>query len=275
MPSDALPAPAGASPAPAGARVVALTSGKGGVGKTFIAANLAAALARRGQRVLLLDADLALANLDVMLNLHSRVTLHDVFTGRAAPEDAVLADAACGFDLLLAGSGMVEYSRLTPEVREQFLRVIEALAPRYDLLLLDTGTGISDLVLYSVSLACEVLIVTTPEPTALTDAYATIKVLAAQQGREHLRLLVNQAARPGDGRAITGQLQQVLERFLSTESGRPMRLIHMGDIPSDPSVRDAVMRRQLLLLHAPGCPAALALAQIANKMEATLLVPVA
>lgn len=266
--SSALPPGAAAT----GARIIAITSGKGGVGKTFVSANLAAALTRRGQRVLVLDADLGLANLDVVLNLHPKITLHDVFTGKALLEDAVI-QAPGGFSVLLAGSGMVEYSRLTPEVRNQFLNVIQAIAPNYDVILLDTGAGISDVVLFSISLASEVLIVATPEPTSLTDAYAAIKVLAMQQKRQHVRMVINQAARPGDGRAITGQLQQVLDRFVSTETGRGVRLIHMGDIPADPSVREAVMRRQLLLVNTPGCPAALAIAQLANKIETTLLVP--
>lgn len=224
--------------------------------------------------MLVLDADLGLANLDVVLNLHPKITLHDVFTGKAALQDAII-QAPGGFSVLLAGSGMVEYSRLTPEVRNQFLNVIQAITPKYDVVLLDTGAGISDVVLFSVSLASEVLIVATPEPTSLTDAYAAIKVLAMQQKRQHVRMVINQAARPGDGRAITSQLQQVLDRFVSTESGRAMRLIHMGDIPADPAVRDAVMRRQLLLLQTPGCAAALAIAQLANKIESTLLVPTA
>lgn len=253
------------------ARIIAVTSGKGGVGKTFISANLAAALARRGQRVLVLDADLGLANLDVVLNLHPKVTLHDVFTNKATLDEAIV-EAPGGFSVLLAGSGMVEYSRLTPEVRNEFLNVVQSLTPRFDVILLDTGAGISDVVLFSVSLASEVLIVATPEPTSLTDAYAAIKVLAIQQKRQSVRLVINQAARPGDGRAITGQLQQVLDRFVTTESGRPMRLLHMGDIPADSAVRDAVMRRQLLLLHTPGCPAALAISQLANKIEEALLV---
>ncbi len=258
--------------APIDARIIAITSGKGGVGKTFVSANLAAALTRRGHRVLVLDADLGLANLDVVLNLHPKVTLHDVFTGKAKLEDAII-QAPGGFSVVLAGSGMVEYSRLTPEVRSELLHIIQTLAPRYDVVLLDTGAGISDVVLFSVSLAQEVLIVATPEPTSLTDAYAAIKVLATQQKRQQVRLVVNQAARPGDGRAITGQLQQVLDRFVSTNTGRPVRLIHLGDIPADTSVRDAVMRRQLLVQHMPGCPAALAMAQLANKIESTLLKP--
>ena len=254
----------------AGAHVIAVTSGKGGVGKTFISANLAAALTRHGLKVLVLDADLGLANLDVVLNLHPKITLHDVFTGRASLEEAVI-EAPGGFSVLLAGSGMVEYSRLTPEVRNQFINVLQTLTPRFDVVLLDTGAGISDVVLFSVSLAAEVLIVATPEPTSLTDAYAAIKVLATQQKRQHLRLVVNQAARAGDGRAITSQLQQVLNRSVTTDSGRPVRLLHLGDIPADNAVREAVMRRQLLLQGAPGSPASLAVAQLANKIQATLL----
>jgi len=224
-------------------KVVAITSGKGGVGKTFVSANLAAALAKRGNRVLVLDADLGLANLDVVLNLYPKVTLHDVFTGKAKLEDAVIR-APGGFSVLLAGSGMVEYSRLTAEVRDDFLRIMNSLTPHYDIVLLDTGAGISDVVLFAVSLASEVMVVATPEPTSLTDAYATIKVLAAQQKRQTIRLVVNQAARLGDGRAITTQLQQVLDRFVHSEPGRQLRLIHMGDIPADPQVRKAIMRRQ-------------------------------
>src|SRR4249920_3353558 len=195
------------------ARILAVTSGKGGVGKTFLAANLAAALARRGERVLVLDADLGLANLDVVLNLNPKITLHDVFTGKAQLEDAILP-APGGFSVLLAGSGLVEYSRLTAEVRDQLLKIIELVAPRYDRIVLDTGAGISDVVLFAISLASEVLVVATPEPTSLTDAYAAIKVLATQQKRQHVRMIINQTARPGDGRAITTQLQQVLDRFM-------------------------------------------------------------
>ena len=142
-------------------------------------------------------------------------------------------------------------------------------------MLLDTGAGISDVVLFSVSLAAEVLIVATPEPTSLTDAYAAIKVLATQQKRQHLRLVVNQAARAGDGRAITTQLQQVLDRFVVAKPGEKVRLVHMGDIPADPSVRQAVMRRQLLMSTMPGCPAALAISQLAGKLEEALMTKVA
>ncbi len=253
--------------APKRARITAVTSGKGGVGKTFLSANLAAALARQGERVLVLDADLGLANLDVVLNLFPKITLHDVFTGKNTLEQAILP-APGGFHVLLAGSGMVEYSRLTPEVREQLVNVVQQVVPRFDRILLDTGAGISDVVLYTVSLADEVLVVATPEPTSLTDAYATIKVLATTQGRRDLRLIINQVGHAGEGRVIRGQLQQVVDRFVSPTLDVPVKLEFVGEIPVDPSVREAVTRRQLLLECLPGTPAAQAVVAAATRLRA-------
>jgi flagellar biosynthesis protein FlhG len=249
----------------AGAHITAVTSGKGGVGKTFTTANLATALTRMGHRVLVLDADLGLANLDVVLNLPAKVTLHEVFTGQARLDEALLP-APGGFTALLAGSGMVEYSRLTPEVRERLRLLLDTVRPHFDHVLLDTGAGISDVVLYTVSLADEVLIVTTPEPTALTDAYATIKVLATTQGRRDLRLLVNQVQKAGEGRQVRAQLQQVVDRYVTPGLDGPLRLEFLGEVPADPSVRDAVRRRQLLLECFPGSPAAQAVVAAATRL---------
>ncbi|MBZ8139257.1 cobyrinic acid a,c-diamide synthase [Rubrivivax gelatinosus] len=247
------------------ARISAITSGKGGVGKTFVAANLAAALARQGRRVLVLDADLGLANLDVVLNLYPKLTLHDVFTGKCTLDEALLP-APGGFSVLLAGSGMVEYSRMTPEVRDQLLRVITEVAPRFDHVILDTGAGISDVVLYAVSLADDVVVVATPEPTSLTDAYATIKVLATTQGRRLMQVLVNQARRPGEGRVVRQQLQAVVDRYVVPGLGAPVRLELLGEVPVDPAVREAVLRRQLLLETMPGAAASVAVVGVATRL---------
>ncbi|MEN9628850.1 MAG: hypothetical protein RJA10_2077 [Pseudomonadota bacterium] len=248
-------------------RITAITSGKGGVGKTFVAANLAAALARQGRKVLVLDADLGLANLDVVLNLYPKITLHDVFTGKRSIEEAILP-APGGFSALLAGSGMVEYSRMTPEVREQLQKVIDDVAPRYDCVLLDTGAGISDVVLYTVSLAHDVLVVATPEPTSLADAYATIKVLATTQGRRGVQLLVNQTRKPGEGRIVRAQLQQVLDRYVAPLVQGSLRLDLLGEVPADGAVREAVQRRQLLLESMPGALASQAMVAVATRLLA-------
>jgi flagellar biosynthesis protein FlhG len=245
--------------------ITAITSGKGGVGKTFVSANLASALARNGRKVLVLDADLGLANLDVLLNLYPKITLHDVFTGKHSLPEAIVP-VSSGFWVLLAGSGMVEYSRMTPEIREQLQKVIAELEPRFDHVLLDTGAGISDVVLYTVSLARDVLVVVTPEPTSLTDAYATIKVLAQSQGRRRFDLVVNQVRKPGEGRAVRQQLQQVVDRYVNPGLDAPVRLDLLGAVPLDSAVRESILRRQLLMEMLPGTPAAVGLSAVAGKV---------
>src|SRR3989344_94573 len=249
------------------ARTVAITSGKGGAGKTIFRANPAAAFTRQGLQVLGLDAAQGLANRGVVLTLYPKIMLLDVFTGKAELEESILP-APGGFHVLLAGSGLVEYSRLTPEVRDQLMRIFEAVKPRFDVVLIDTGAGISDVVLYAVSMAHEVIVVATPEPTSMTDAYATIKVLSAQQNREQLHLVVNQVTRSGDGRAICNQLQQVVERFVQGPNGTSPKLSFLGDIPLDSSVREAVQKRQLLLELHPGSAAAQGVVQVATRLQA-------
>jgi len=248
------------------ARIIAITSGKGGVGKTFVAANLAAALAKRAKRVLVLDADLGLANLDVILNLYPKATLHDVLTGKCGIDD-ILLEAPGGFWVMPAASGLVEYSRITSDVQDELRRIIDELSRRYDYLLLDTGAGISDLVLYTASLAKEVLVVATPEPASIADAYATIKVLALMQRRTALKLLFNQAASEGEARKLAQQLQQVVDRFVNSQAAQPVQLELIGFVPSDPEVREAARKRELLLSRTPWAPAAKALAAAAQALE--------
>jgi flagellar biosynthesis protein FlhG len=226
------------------ARTMAITSGKGGVGKNFVSANLGAAL---------------------VLNLPPHVTLHDVVGGRAGIEEAI-QPGPMGLSVLLAGSGLVEYSRMTPHVRDELQRVLAEVTPRFDHVILDTGAGISDVVLYTISLADEVLVVVTPEPTSMTDAYATIKVLATQQQRRHLRVLVNQTRRAGEGRTVCQQLQQVVDRFFNPTLDSPVRLEFIGEVPADPAVRDAVLKRELMLQAQPGSAASMAVVELASRL---------
>ena len=220
-------------------------------------ANLAAALARRAERVLVLDADLGLANLDVVLNLFPKITLHDVFTGKATLDEAILP-APGGFSVLLAGSGMVEYSRLTPEVRDQLQQVIDevraALRPRaarHRRRHLRRG-------------AVHRVAGRRGAGGGHARAHLADRRLRHHQGAGHhagpaqVQLLVNQTRKPGEGRAVRQQLQQVVDRYVNAGRSTPVRLDLLGEVPPDPAVREAVQRRQLLLEALPGTPAALA-----------------
>jgi flagellar biosynthesis protein FlhG len=253
-------------------RILAITSGKGGVGKTFVSANLAAALAKRGRRVLVLDADLGLANLDIMLKLYPKTTLHDVLTGASTLKETVLK-APGGFSVLPAASGLVEYSRLTRDVQDEMQQIIDSLSCQYDYLILDTGAGISDIVLYTASLASEVLVVATPDPTALADAYATIKVLAQMQKRTSVHLVFNQVRSAVEGRKLAEQLQLVVDRFINAQPGIIVKLNYLGEIPTDVAVSNAIRKRQLLFVSTPDAPSAQAIAALAAVLDAPAKAP--
>lgn len=271
MPADAADPDRPTDPARR-ARVLAITSGKGGVGKTLVSANLAAALSRRGLRVLVIDADLGLANLDVVLNLQPRVTLHEVLSGRQ-PLSAAMVSAPMGFWVLPAGSGLIEYANLTPALRQSLRSLIDEAAQGFDVVVLDTGAGISEVVLYTIALADDVLVVATPEPTALTDAYATIKVVCTLQRRHQLLLLINQASRPGEGLAIRHQMQAVVDRYLGPSLPVQPILRMLGELPQDDAARDAVRRRQLVLQAVPGSELSRGLLAVAARLQTWLSQP--
>lgn len=254
--------------------MLAVTSGKGGVGKTMVTANLAAALAGQGRHVLVLDADLGLANLDVVLNLQPVFSLHQVLH-QGLPVRKAIMPAPGGFFVLPAGSGLVEYSRLTPALQQGLRVVMAEVATMFDFVLLDTGAGISDVVLETISMAHEVLVVATPEPTALTDAYATLKVLATLQQRLRPWMLVNQATRLGEGLAIGQQMQAVLDRYLAGKGQAAPRLRLLGELPLDEAARLAVRQRRLVLQCAPGSTLAQGLRAQALRVEQWLQAPMA
>lgn len=250
---------------PAAARTIAITSGKGGVGKSCVTANLACAFAGDGKRVLVLDADLGLANMDILLNLRPAGTLHDVLHGTRTLADVLLKGPA-GISVLPSGSGLAEYARLSGDARERLPQVLSALIHDFDYILIDTGAGISEVVMYTASLAQDVLIVATPEPTSFADAYATIKVMAFQQERSRFSLAINQVRKGQSGEAVARKMQQTADQFLQEQFGRRIVLDFAGEIPADAAIEASVRARMPAILRDPQSPAALALDRLARTL---------
>ena len=238
------------------AHCIAVISGKGGVGKTFITANLAASLSSMGRHVLVVDADLGLANLDVVLGIDPQFTIQDVFQG-IRPLDDVLLHTVQGFDLLPAGSALPEGSEYTSSLVENITTILNSLKHRYDFILFDAGTGVGDVVLFFASLAHEILLVATPEPTSIIDVYATIKIISLLHKRNEFLLIVNQAnpdCAEQIGTTIAHHLQNVISKFLASIRQTPVRLDLIGAIPEDPSIPLAIRQRRLLADIFPKAP---------------------
>ncbi len=225
-------------------RVVSVSSGKGGVGKTLFAVSLAHHAARNGQRALLVDADLGLANAEVVLGIAPAHTLDDVLQGRADVHDAI-TPARPGLDLLSGGSGLPRLVHLAAEERRVLLDALHEAALRYDLVVLDVAAGIGENVLYFVALSDTPLVVLSPDPTSLTDAYALVKVLSRERGLRHFFVVVNQAS-PEEGERAFRQLLAVADRYLDVV------LRYLGAFPSHTSVRDTIRRQVPLAESAPG-----------------------
>lgn len=240
-------------------RVIAVTGGKGGVGKTTVVANLAVAMAKRRQRVIVLDADLGLANIDVLLGLNPRYTLLHVLR-RERQITEVTVPGPAGVQIIPAATGIDELTQLGPSERLLLLEQVDALEGLFDVFLIDTASGISSNVLYFNSAAHEVVIVMTPEPTAMTDAYALMKVLATRHGLRHFLLLVNQTSGDAEARRSYAQIARVAERFLG------VGVEYVGYVPSDDVIRRSVREQRSIMESAPGSPAALAVGLLADRL---------
>lgn len=240
-------------------RSIAVTSGKGGVGKTSIATNLALACARRGRRVLLVDGDLSLANVDLLLGVVPSKNLGDVVFGRASIEEVVV-DAEAGLRLLPSGSGVEELADLDDFRRERLLRELSRLEAETDLILLDTGSGIGRQTIHFARAADQIIVVTTPEPTAFSDAYATLKVLSRGRMRGRPGIVVNMAATAEEGKETERRIRLVAERFLR------MKPEYLGHVLLDTAVGRAVRQQQPLLKAFPRSPAAACVENLADRL---------
>lgn len=219
-------------------QVIAVSSGKGGVGKTFISVHLAARATRQGKRVLLIDADLGLANVDIMLGLTARGSILQVIEGQSGLSD-ILVSADENLDVLPGGSGLHELSRLSAAHQRILLDELDHLSRGYDLVLVDTGAGIGDNVLFFASCSETILVVLTPDPTSLTDAYALIKVLSRQHRISRFMVAVNQASE-ATAQMVFRRLLAVADRYLD------VMLDYVGNMPECPSVREAIQSQKLL-----------------------------
>jgi len=240
--------------------VVAITSGKGGVGKTNVTANLAVALAHLGQRVMVLDADLGLGNLDVLLGLTPVYSLADVFAGRNTLAEAVVIGPA-GILVLPAGSGFQDMTALTSGQMQTLDAEMDGWQGKLDVLLIDTGAGIGRNVTLFAMMAQEIIVVASPEPTSVTDAYALMKVLSTRYQERRFHLLVSQARSLSEGREVYRTLSLVTGRFLNVS------LDFLGSIPSDMRLRDAVRRQRALVELFPQSPAGQAFVQLARDIK--------
>jgi len=241
-------------------QVIAITGGKGGVGKTSVAVNLATALAALKRRVVLLDGDLGLANADVFLGLSPRYTLAHVLSGERTL-DEIMVSAPQGFQLIPAAAGAADLAQLGAVEHLGLVQAFSALATRLDVLIVDTAAGLSHSVLQFSQAAQQVVVVICDEPASITDAYALVKVLSRNHGVQRFRVLANQMRSPGAGRELFQRFERVAARFLD------VTLDYAGEIPDDECLRRSVRGQRPVLDEFPGSPASRAFKKLAKHAD--------
>lgn len=241
-------------------QVVAVTGGKGGVGKTSVSINLSVALAQMGRRVALLDADLGLANIDVLLGLTAKHTLEDVLAGTHSLLDVMLTGPS-GVRIIPASSGTQRMAQLSAAEHAGLIHAFSELGEQLDVLIIDTAAGIADSVVSFVRAANEVLVVVCDEPGSITDAYALIKLLNRDYGLTRFRVLASMTRSTQEGQLLFNKLLQVSERFLDAT------LQYVGNVPFDDNLRKAIQRQRSVVEMAPRSKAALAFQTLAEKVD--------
>jgi flagellar biosynthesis protein FlhG len=242
------------------AQTIAVASGKGGVGKSNVAVNVALELAELGHRVTLLDADMALANADVLLGLTPKYHLGHVLMGQRTLQE-VQIEVTDGLRLIPGGSGVAELTHLSLDQHARLIAELRAIETDSDFMIIDTAAGIAGNVIGILKAVAEVIIVTTPDPTALVDAYATIKLMHQAATDTPIRIVVNDVVELGDAERVFKQLRTTTARFLNRE------IDYLGTIPHDAELIEAVREQRPVVQYAPETPASRALRLIARHLE--------
>lgn len=240
-------------------RTIAITSGKGGVGKSNLVINMAIALASSGMRVLVVDADLGLANIDLLLGITTPYTLEHVATGEVSLEHIQVTGPG-GIKIIPGGSGAQRLLRTSEEERASLMRSLRELDDQADFIIIDTGAGLSPNVLTFLKFVHEIIVVTTPEPTSVADAYATVKTIAYENPGASIMIVVNMARSPKNARDIAGNISVVAKKFLGID------LDFLGSVPRDPMVLKAVAMQQPFLLSYPSSNASKAVIRLTEKL---------
>ena len=241
--------------------IIAIASGKGGAGKTSFTLNLATALADQGRKVLLFDADIGLANLDVQLGLATTKDLSDVIQGHSNLM-GIMTKSERGFYVIPGRSGFEKAPFLTALERRNILTDLRDLAASFDVVLLDVAAGVDDEVLHFSKFADRTLLVTTPDPSSITDAYAVVKLLKMRHEKENCEVVINQAGDTIEGKNTYEKIRTAADKFLN------IKLPLVGIVPYDRQYSSAVKMQQIAMVAYPACPSALKIKEIASKLLA-------
>lgn len=241
-------------------KVIAVASGKGGVGKTNVTVNIGVALAASGKQVLLMDADLGLANIDVMLGLHPQYNLLHVLDGSRTLEE-IIVEGPAGLKIIPAASGVQKMAELSPAEHAGMIQAFSEMDQHIDVLMIDSAAGIADSVISFTRAAQEVIIVVCDEPASITDAYALIKLLSRDYNVERFHIIANMATNIQEGRELFNKISMVCDRFLDVS------LDFMGIVPFDDDLRRAIKKQRAVVDYLPRSKSATAFTHLAKKIE--------